>query len=67
MKLFELVEFFTDTDELDGLSGNGLDAQRSSAAGVAVELCKYYAVEFQPLIELLRRVDGILAGHCIAD
>ena len=67
VEFLELVELFADADELDGLAGDGLDAQGSAAAGVAVELGQNDAVELQPLVELLGGVDGVLAGHRVAD
>ena len=49
--------------ELDRLAGDGLHRERRAAARVAVELRQDDAVEVDPLLERLRDVDGLLAGH----
>ncbi len=67
MEFLELVELLADAEELDGLARDGLDAQGRAAACVAVELREDDAVELQTLVELLGRVDGVLAGHRVAD
>ena len=41
----EVVELLAGADELDGLAGDGADAERGAAAGVAVELGEHDAVE----------------------
>lgn len=63
----EFVKFFTDADELDGFAGNGFDSQGCTAAGIAVQFGQDNAVQFQPFIEGLGRIDSILAGHGIAN
>ena len=67
VEFFELIEFFADTDEFDGLSGNGFDAEGRSAACVSVQLGQNDAVQLKPLVELFSRIYGVLAGHRIAD
>ena len=54
-------------DELDGLADDGLDGQGRAAAGVAVHLGEDDAVEVQAVVEGLRRLHGVLAGHRVHD
>src|SRR5262249_19163550 len=56
-----------DADELDGNLGDFLDGEGGAAAGVAVELGQDDAVEVQRVVERLGAVDGVLAGHGVAD
>ncbi len=65
MELLERIEMLARADELDRHAGDGLDRQRGAAAGVAVELRHDHAVKLQRLVERLRAVDGVLAGHRI--
>src|SRR4051794_1801341 len=67
VEALELVELLADRREEDRLAGDRLDRQRGAAAGVAVELGHHDAVEVHRLGELLRHVDGVLAGHRIDD
>jgi hypothetical protein len=67
MKFFQPIKLFADTDKFDGLSGNGFDAQGSTATGVAVHLAQDNAVKLELIIKLLGGVDGILAGHGITN
>ena len=57
------VELLADRRELDRLAGDRLHGERSAAARVAVELRHDDAVEVDALLERLRDVDGLLAGH----
>ena len=43
------------------------DGQGRAAAGVAVHLGEDDAVEFEGVVERLGAVDGVLAGHGVAD
>ena len=61
------IELFAGADELDGLAGDGLDGQRSAAAGIAVELREHHAVDVQPFVERLGGVHGVLTGHGVHD
>ena len=54
-------------DELDGLADDSLDGQGRAAAGVAVHLGEDDAVEVQAVVEGLRRLHGVLAGHRVHD
>ena len=47
MERLDHVELFAGADELDGLAGDGLDGERSAAAGVAVELGEHHTVDVQ--------------------
>ena len=67
VELLEPVELLADADELDRHPGDFLDRQGRAAAGVAVELGQDDAVEFQRVVERLGAVDGVLAGHRVAD
>ena len=62
MKRLELVQLFTHTGELDGLAGDGLQAQRRAAARVAVQLGQDGTGDLQRLIEMRGDVHGFLAG-----
>ena len=53
--------------ELDRHLGDFLDRQGRPAAGVAVELGEDDAVEIEGVVERLGAVDGVLAGHGVAD
>ena len=66
-KLLQPVQLLADADELDRHLGDFLDRQGRAAAGVAVELGQDDAVEFQGVVERLGAVDGVLAGHGVAD
>ena len=66
-ELFQPVELLADADELDRHLGDRLDGQRRAAAGVAVHLGHDDAVKVQGVIERLGAVDGVLAGHRVAD
>ena len=52
---------------LIGLPVTALHRERRAAARVAVELRQDDAVEVDPLLERLRDVDGLLAGHRVED
>src|SRR4051812_27309466 len=67
VEALELVELLAHAGEQDRLAGDGLDAQRGAAAGVAVELAHQDAVELDRLAELLGDVHGVLAGHRVDD
>src|SRR3954465_7742569 len=67
VEALELVELLAHAGEQDRLAGDGLDAQRGAAAGVAVELAHQHAVELDRLGELLGDVHGVLAGHRVDD
>jgi len=53
VEFFKFVELFADSDELNGLSSYGLYAQRSSATGITVQLCKNDTIKLQTVVELL--------------
>jgi hypothetical protein len=65
MERFEIVEFFTDTNELDGFPGNCFEAQGGSATSVPVEFGEDGAGDVEGLIELGGDVNGLLAGGSI--
>ena len=67
MELLEGVELLADADELDRLAGDRLDAEGRAAARVAVELGEDHAVNVELGVELVGAVDGVLAGHRVAD
>ena len=66
-KFLQPIELLADADELDRDLGDFLDGQGRTAAGVAVHLGQDDAVEFQGIVERLGAVDGVLAGHGVAD
>ena len=49
--------------KLDGGAGDLADGEGGPAAGVGVELGEDYAVELEPIVKRLRRVDRVLPGH----
>ena len=63
MEGLDLVELLSDAGILDGLAREGLDAQRSAAAGVAVELREHDAGDVQCLVKRGRGRDGVLTDH----
>ena len=63
----EVVELLAGAGELDGLAGDGADAQRGAAAGVAVELGEHDAVQVDLPLEGVGGVDRVLAGHGVDD
>ena len=67
MEGLEGVRLFAGADELDGLAGDVANGERRAAAGVAVHLGEDDAGEAEALVEVLRRVDGVLAGHGVGD
>ena len=67
MKGLEGVRLFAGADELDGLAGDVPDRQRRAAPGIAVHLGKDDAGKAEALVEVLRGIDGILAGHGVGD
>ena len=67
MEGLEGVGLFAHADELDGLAGDVADGERRAAAGVAVHLGEDHAGEAEALVEVLRGVDGVLAGHGVGD
>ena len=67
MERLEVVELFAHADKLNRLAGNGLNTQGGTTTGVTVKLGQDHPVQFQPLVEFLRRVDRVLTGHRIAD
>ena len=67
MKFFELVEFFSNADELNGLAGYSFNTQGGATSCVTIEFCQYDAVELQPFVEFLCGVYCVLAGHCVTN
>ena len=67
MEGLEGIGFFAGTDELDGLAGDVADGERCAAAGVAIHLGEDHSGEAEALVEVLRGVDGVLAGHGVGD
>ena len=63
----EVVELLPRRREGDRPADDLLDAERGTAAGVAVELREDDAVEGEGLVERLRRRDRVLAGHGVDD
>ena len=63
MEGLDLIELFARANELDGLSCDGLDRKRSAASRVAVELREHHAVNVEIVVECLRGIDRVLAGH----
>ena len=61
----ELVDALPETDELDRLPGHLASRDRSTAAGVAVELGEHQAGQVGVFEEAVRNVDGFLTGHRI--
>ena len=66
-ELLELVDPLPDADEADGRAGDLADAQRRTAARVAVELGHDDARETEPLVEASRHLHGVLSDHRIDD
>ena len=67
MKGLEGVRLFANADELDGLAGDVANGDRRAAACVAIHLGEDDAGEAEALMKVLRRVDGVLAGHGVGD
>ena len=67
MEGLEGVGLFAHADELDGLAGDVADGERRAAAGVAVHFGEDDAGEAEAGVEVLRGVDGVLAGHGVGD
>ena len=67
MKLLQRVEMFASADELDRHARHMLDAEHGAAASIAVELGEDHAVQLERVVEGLRAVDGVLAGHAVDD
>src|SRR6476659_6812510 len=63
VEALEVLELLAGGGEQDRLARDRLDRQGGAAACVAVELGHHDAVEVDGLRELLRDVDGVLAGH----
>src|ERR1041385_361965 len=67
MEGLERIIFFPYADELDGLPGNVADGERGAATGIAIHLGEDHAGQRELLVELVGRVDGVLAGHGVGD
>jgi hypothetical protein len=62
VKRLEIVELLADAHELDRLAGDRFEAQRRTAAGVAIELGQDRAGDVQRLVEVGGDADRLLAG-----
>ena len=67
VELLQRVEVLAGADEFDRHAGDVLHRESRTAAGVAVELRHDDAIELELLVENLRAVDGVLAGHAVYD
>ncbi len=67
MKRLEGVRLFADADELERLPGDRANRKRRAAARIAVHLGEDHAGDAQPLVELVGRFHGVLAGHGVGD
>ena len=67
MEDVEVGVLLADADELDRAVDDRLDRERRAAAGVAVELRQHDAGDAEAVVELLRRLHGVLAGHGVGD
>src|SRR5207237_10896106 len=63
MERLERVILLADTDELDGLTCDLTDRQRSPTASVAVHLCQHDSGERKLFVKFIGRADGVLSGH----
>ncbi len=64
---FELVGGFAEAAEDDRRARDLLDAERSTASCVAVQLREYYAGDTEQLVEVFRGDDRVLADHRVDD
>ena len=67
VELLELVELLARAGEGDRPADDLLDAERGTAAGVAVELGHDDAVDGERGVERLGHADGVLTGHRVDD
>ena len=63
----EGVRLFAGAEELDGRAGDVADGEGCAAAGVAVHLGEDGSGDGEEIVEGLRGVDGVLAGHGVGD
>src|SRR2546429_7763590 len=63
MERLERVILLADTDELDGLTCDLTDRQRSPTASVAVHLCQHDSGQRKLFVKFIGRADGVLSGH----
>ena len=63
MENLQIVQLFAGALELDGLTGNGLDAERRAATGITVGLGEDDAIHRHGLVEGLGHVHRVLTGH----
>ena len=63
MERLERVELLAHAHELQRLAGDVADGERRAAARIAIHLGEDDAGDAQPLVELVGRFDGVLAGH----
>ena len=61
------IHLLTHPHKLDRFVDYGTNGKRCSTAGITVQLGQYHAVKVQSIIELLRRIDGILSRHRVDD
>ena len=59
------LHLLASTDKLDRLGNHGADTEGSTTTSITIELGQYDTIEVEAVVELLRRVDGILTGHGI--
>ena len=67
MEGLERVVLFAHSDELDRLTGHLADGQGRAPTGIAIHLGQDNSGEREFFMELVRRLDGILASHGIGD
>ena len=61
------VQFLAHADELDGLAGDGLDGERGTAAGVAVQLGQHHTREVQRFVKGAGGIHRVLTDHGVHD
>ena len=67
IKHLEVFRLLTDTGEQDRAAGDLDDRQRRATARITIGLGQDQSVQWQARVELLGRVDGVLAEHRVTD
>ena len=67
MEDFNGVQLLAHADELDGLAGDGLDGERGTAAGVAVQLGQHHTGDVQCFVKGAGGVHRVLTDHGVHD
>lgn len=67
LERLEILRALADADERDGHADHADHRQRGTTARIAVHLGENDAGRADPMVELTRALDGILAGHGVGD